>query len=244
MNQPRLRLFVFAALLFSALTSCEYWELKKGAAQVKQIALLSVRLNNASAASEDATHYPNINFVGEAFRSNLIAEWSSQVPQVRLFVVTNLSPAGFGSGLRSKLLLDEDSLFLRYNYDVRKFSSNEKARLAESLGADGYAILEGEASVWGQGLSGTLKVYDKSNHLVWKQGLKAVSTYIIKDENSPYISDYDELLNTLEKQRSHKTEILEVFSELGRNTAKSMAERFKGYLKLFEKPAPPKPKGK
>lgn len=244
MKTSRLLSLVLSGLLFLSLVSCEYWELKKNAVGVKQIALLSVRLNNASTASDDSTHYPNINFVGESFRSNLIAEWTSQVPQVRLFLVTNLNPAGFGSSLRSKLLLNEDNLFLRHNYDIRKFSSNEKARLAEALGADGYAVLEGEVSVWGQDLEGTLKVYDKSNQLVWNQGLKVVSTYIIKDENSPYISDYDELLNTLEKQRSHKTEILEVFSELGRNTAKSMAERFKGYLKLFEKPAPSKPRGR
>ncbi len=232
--------FIPILCLVLAFTACDTSDFHQNVRQVKQVALLGVEINNASEGKEDSTRYPNINFVGETFRSNLIAEFNAQSPRVRLFLVTNLNPPGFGQSLRGKLLLDENKLFLRDNYQIARFSSNERTRLTEALKADAYAVLEGEASVWGQSLNAKLKVYDLSNRLIWNQSMKVVSTYIIKDENSPYISDYDELLNTLEKQRSHKTEILEVFAELGRNTAKSMNDRLNAFVRFFEKPVPKK----
>jgi hypothetical protein len=214
--------------------SCDEASFSKEALSIHKVLLASVKINNSSLDKTAEVQYPNFNFVGESFRSNLIAELSERTGGELSLVLPTES--------QEKILIREDLLFLKNNLNLKQYSSNELLALVKRYNADAYATLTGEANVWGQSLEAELKVFLPNGKLVWRQKLKAVSAYIIKDNESPYLSDYDEILDILERQKSHKGEITLIFEELGRNVAKSLQTQIDAYKKWFPQQKKSEPK--
>ncbi len=220
-------------LFLSILTLVSFWScdeatLDKESLSIRKVLLASIKINQRSLNPEEEVQYPNFNFVGEAFRSNLIAEFNESTggkPQVVLPLSTG-----------EKYLIKENLLYFRNNLNLKAYSSNDMFSLVKRYDADAYATLTGEASVWGQSLEAELNVYLPNGKRVWRQKFKVISPYIIKDNESPYLSDYDEILDIIERQKSHKGEITLIFEEIGRNTAKALDKQLSTYRKLFPSP--------
>ncbi|MBN8218855.1 MAG: hypothetical protein J0L75_19610 [Spirochaetes bacterium] len=228
------------------LAGCDQATFGKGLPKVKSVLIVSMRLQNGSLQDEEPVKYPSIHFIGDAFRTNFISEWNEKFgDRLALRSPTNddeklLFPrpaVGAAESTRNASgearVPAEEPIWMRDNLDRRRYPTMDV--LLDRYGCDAWATLEGEVSLWRQTLKGTAKVYDRGGNLVWKQSFKAVSTYIIKDDASPYLSDFDQILDTLEKQRSHKGEILQVAGELGRQAVREM---HKAYERVVKRPLP------
>lgn len=196
---------------------------------VKRILLVSVQVTNQSLDEEETVKYPNLQFIGEDLRTNILAQWETRMAgRLALVPVTKLD------GVR--LLMDDRFIFMKGNVDP-SVGDRGFGELCRAHDCQAYAVVEGGISAWGQGFDGKLQILKPGGTVIWKHQFHAVSTYIIKDEASPYLSDFDQILDTLERQRSHRTELLTVAGDLGRSTA----DRWhKVHEDVFGKPQPPK----
>jgi hypothetical protein len=247
MKIPRLPLLGLVVLAL-ALTACDQANFGKNLPRVKSVLIVSMRLSNGSLDDDELVKYPSLNFIGDSFRSNFIAEWNDKFgdrlvlrsptnDDEKLFFPKPGVGASRSASTASVPALGE-AIWMRDNLDRRRYPTMDV--LLDRYGCDAWATLEGDISMWRQTLKGTAKVYDRGGNLVWKQTYKAVSTYIIKDEASPYLSDFDQILDTLEKQRSHRGEILQVAGELGRQVVREMHRAWDKTMKKIPKTSPGK----
>lgn len=227
--------FALAMGVFLLLSACdEVTFKKKEMLGVKRVLLVSMKVTNNSLDEDETVKYPNLNFLGEDLRTNLASEWNNRFgDRLTMVLVTN--------AVAVPLLADDRFFYVRGNVDTAALGAKGLTDLCQVYRCQAYALLEGGVSAWGQELSGRFQVVKPGGEVAWTHRFRAVSPYIIKDEASPYLSDFDQILDTLERQRSHRGELLNVAADLGRSAATRWYKAWEG---VFGKPGGPPPKAK
>lgn len=220
---------VVSVTLFLSTHSCKYVpKISKNISAYSTILVAEMQINNQSIdIRRDKTKYPLINFVGEKFRISFISNFNRINTNIVLKLVSEISsPAEKTTGsnalpLHSQILLDSQYIFLSNNLNTQQFSLSGMNTILEREKADAFAVCKFTTSIWEQNIQGIVYIYNKELQLIWQQSVQIVSTYIVKDEKSPYKIEYDEIFDTFSKDKSHMSEILVVYDELG----KTLAER-------------------
>ncbi|HBE03679.1 MAG TPA: hypothetical protein DC049_14590 [Spirochaetia bacterium] len=225
---------IFCAFLVFPLTA-DYAKFSREIGSIGNICLFSVNINKTCMEKKrDKTKYINIGFAGRPFLLSLISNYnrldtnctmqavSLQPDQLLLKAINSNTPFVFSS----------NNIWFPYNLDYNRMSSSEIKTMLNSLSGQAYAVLDLKISIWAQEARGQFSVFNADKKPIWTQRIKKISTYIIQDPQSPYITEYENYFNQAEKQISHKTEIIKMLGEIALETAKELKKNRWKYLKL------------
>jgi hypothetical protein len=221
-------------LILLSLTSCKLGIFNKQIINVNKILLLTLEINNSCLTKEDQTKYPDIDFTGDIFLSSFISNYNTTDTRID-FINSDTTAMEKVIGdkqndILTKYLYKPELMYFPANFNAKNLLPEDKTRLTRENNADAYCIITLNASVWGQSLIGEITVYSTNHKKIWSQDVELISTYIIKDEKSPYITEYDKLFDQLQYGSSHRQEINTVFKELGRELSDQLHKSLKRYL--------------
>lgn len=226
------KLLVFSVVLSSHLLS-KTLLLDNSILEVKRFFIASITLNSESIEGhKNYTKYANINFIGEPFIQALYSNLnvSQKLPKLITISKTNIAIMQAISKNPKLYLIDTKNLYIPQNFDKKQLTREFIETLLSSTQADAWATLDLTMSVWAQELVGTFTLYDKKGTPIWVEKIDVVSTYIIKDEKSPYFTEYDKIFDSIENRANHKSEILSIFTELGALVADNLTVSYNDYF--------------
>ncbi|MFC1504669.1 hypothetical protein ACFL6D_04560 [Spirochaetota bacterium] len=223
--------------IISAVTSCAHYKIhKESLGTVKKVGILTMKINKMCTGKVDKTKYIDIIFIGKYFRGAFIEKYNSLDAGLKFSSFSNAVLLESNDSIQQGIIYDTGHIYFKDNLDNEKLSPDAIKALMSSHGYDAYAVFDLRASVWAQQAKGDVTIYNADGSIVWQQEIKeAVSTYIIKDPNSPYVSEYEILFDQLDEKPSHKSELIKMFNEVAENMALEMKEARHKALKLDPK---------
>ncbi len=221
-------------LLFSILLA----KPKKKLSNIEKLYLVSIKKNAVCDSKKDVVKFLDIGFVGETFLTSLMSNFHLNNEKVAM------SQGRFVPGLtnyRKKVIYQPFWVYFKNNFDLKKLDDTSREKIRQQTGIDYEIELNLNTSLWEQRVSGTYVIYFQSKKID-SGAIEAISTYIIKDEDSPYVTKYDEELNDFQNPLDHRGEILKVYAELGESIGKKLRSLFVEEVKPVKKKAPKKKK--
>lgn len=206
-----------------ALISCASYTIKKEPlSRVKTIALVQLKANASCETDGDRMKYLNTQVHSEFIASNFMLGFNSNstmalVPFKTVFKGDFKNLKGFTAKEKNRVLAKD-------TIDIGNYSSNDIAAIASKINADAFMVVSIDYSLWGQSLVMDIDVYNRGAELIWKDRVRGESTYIIKDKESPYTSDFEVFGDSADmKTRRHQDELLVVLAEAVSNAAREFA---------------------
>ena len=210
--------YFFIIAFFSILEAAPVKKL----AGISNLYLSSIKLNAISEKSSDKVIYPDIGFVGEGFMAALLSNFHQNNPKVRLkhgHFIDNIS------NYRKKLIYSPDWVYFENNLDLSQLTASDKKEMAKTVGTSYQIELDLYTSLWEQKISGKYIIYFE-NKKIYSRHIQFTSTYIIKDKDSPYITEYDDDIDHFKDALDHRGEIIKIYSELGGELGKQLRSLF------------------
>jgi len=197
---------------------------------VKRIGILSINMNiRAMNKKKDLIVFPNILFINKFFKRNIINSFNS-VSQ------SNIVLSDF-SLVKDVEFPEEKEIFKYMKTDFQKqiyFPFNFKESipikylkiLMDKNTYGYYIVLDINQSVWSQKINVQLKLFSNDKKLILKKKFNINSKYIIKDKNSSYLTDYENIIDNIDNNSNHKKEIEKIFQELSKKLGKKIFSFF------------------
>ena len=211
---------------------------KKKLANIEELYLVSIKMNAVCDNKKDVIRFLDIGFAGPAFLNSLLSNFHLNNEKVKM------SQGQFISGFknhRKKIIYDPYWIYFENNFDLEKLSDVNRRMIREQTSVDHEIKLELTTSLWEQRVSGTYTIYFQ-NKKIDTGSINATSTYIIKDEDSPYVTKYDAKLNDFQNSLDHRGEILKLYSELGKEIGEQLRLLFVKETKSVKKKSSPQKK--
>ncbi len=222
--------FLFLLLFSFMLVACQTFVVKKEIKGVKNIVFFSFEMNHEDFKKEANVNYPNISFIAHSFCKKFVKEFNNNKFGVKLIFLNEQIFKKAGLDPSKKVSLIRDQVNFPWTFNEKNFSQYEIKALLKAASSQGYLILDLEASVWSQLMKGSLKIKSEKSRLVINKSVREQSTYIIQDENSPYVFDFDKLFDQLELKANHKKEIIKIYDEIAVNLANRIKKKIEKKL--------------
>ena len=184
---------------------------KKKLLGIEKLYLTSLKLNARCYDKKEFVKFPDIGFVSRDFLTSLLSNFHRNNKKVELHQGLFLSNL---SDYRKKIYYHPHWMYFENNFKLDRLTIEDRDAIRKAAGTPYELVLDLKTSVWEQEIKGKYIIYSNEEKL-HSGSLSAVSTYIIKDKESPYVTDYDSEIDAFQNPLDHRGEITKVYSELG-----------------------------
>lgn len=204
---------------------------------VRKIALVQCKMNSACLTEKDRMKYLNTELYAEVFCTNFVNVFnaSSNAYNKRIVFLADALPAETYTALKGFTTRNATNVVAEGTIDLAQYTSNEVVDLTGQLAEDveAYMVITLTYSLWAQSVVYDIAVYPKGAYgeeaVIWQDSVKAVSTYIMNDKESPYSSESElfrlEDVERYDNKATHQEELYYVIEEAVSNAAIATANR-------------------
>ena len=225
------RFFIIVFFFFFIAPRGFVWGENKKLTNIKNLYITSIKLNAVCDDKRDVIRFPDIGFVGPSFLKALLSNFQRNNPQVEL------SQGLFASELkdyRKKIFYDPSWVYFENNFNLAQLKNEDREILRQKAGTLYELVLDLQTSLWEQKIAGRYIIYHEGLEL-HSGKLKAISTYIIKDKYSPYVTAYDSEIDQFQNPLDHQGEIKKIYQELGGKIGNALRALFIAEVKVEKK---------
>lgn len=240
LSQTSIFLGLVVLLFMFTASSCSYryrYTNQEQVANIRQIYLLSVEIDDYSYLPKNQVIYYATSYVSDAFISSLIAEVNSygndndvkikllddaQLEGIYPFLISNniaLEPFTI-DGVEKAIPVLVKGRWIKKNSALISTGNSMEGEI-------GYMTIQFKTSVWKQEAVGFLKVYNKNGLVVARVEIDDFSPYIVMDEDSPYAPKNKQLIDEKVNNNTHYYELTKVYRILGQKIAQKILNTLK-----------------
>lgn len=232
--------FCFFLLFLGIVGRGNLWAQNKKLTNIDKLYLTSIKLNAVCDDKKDIVRFLDISFVGSNFLAALLSNFHRANTHVEISQGLFINEL---QDYRKKIYYDPTWVYFENNFNLDQLNDADREIIRRKADTDYELVLNLNTSLWEQKITGYYTIYQKGVKL-HSGKLKAISTYIIKDKGSPYISVYDDQIEYFLDPLDHRGEIGKIYSELGQEIGNGIRSLFIAEIKVKKKNKKRKPKKK
>ncbi|MEK6794531.1 MAG: hypothetical protein AABZ39_07125 [Spirochaetota bacterium] len=240
--------YVLASITLAALTvSCTTFGLpKEDLRRIKTIALVQVKVNSACDGTDsemmerrvssrsikvlpfvsgksDRMKYLNTQVYAEYIATNFQTAFNGGNTNYRIISLREAMNAAEYKAL-TRVNARDGMAVARDTIDLSRYAAPERTALFAKVKADAFMSITLYHSVWGQAMSARVSISDRNGTVLYADLLRTESTYIVKDVESPYTSEFEVFGDSSAlTNRRHQDEVFTVLGEMVQSAGKDCA---------------------
>lgn len=243
--------FVLAALAGLMLSCTTFGLPKEDLRRIRTVALVQVKVNAACDGTDselmerrvssrsikvvpfmdgksDRMKYLNTQVYAEYIATNFVAAFNTANTNYRIITLREALPAGDYKNL-TRINAQGGMAVARDTVDLARYTAAEQTALFAKVKADALMTVTLYYSLWGQVMTAKVSIADKNGTALYSDIIRTESTYIIKDIESPYTSEFEVFGDSGSlTNRRHQDEVFTVLGEMvqsaGRDCARTLAQ--------------------